>query len=66
MLAALGDAHAEADEFRKVEELHRLTGCEVPAPLAQLKDKTVRFSEVCDHDADSMKAVVYRLLNITE
>lgn len=66
VLAALGDAHAEADEFRKVEELHRLTGCEVPAPLAQLKDKTVRFSEVCDHDADSMKAVVYRLLNITE
>lgn len=50
------------DEFDKVEALERLTGCEVPPPLAGLRGKTPRFTEVCSRE--EMPAVVYRLLGI--
>ena len=64
VLDALGGNRPEWDEFEKVEALHRLTGCEIPAPLASLKGKEPRFREVCDRE--KMQAVVYGMLGIAE
>lgn len=50
------------DEFAMVGELARVTKASCPPQLAGLRDKTVRFSDVCDRD--SMEKAVYRLLNI--
>ena len=35
-------------EFDMVDELHKASGAEVPAPLANLKNKTARFSDVTE------------------
>ena len=53
---------SDAEEFEKVEQLHRATGCEVPAPLSSLRGKTPRFTGVCNR-AD-MERTVYELLHI--
>ncbi len=66
VLTALGGAREELDEFGKVEALHTLTGCEIPAPLASLRGKPVRFTGSCERDKASMKAVVFGMLGITE
>ena len=34
-----------------IEELHKISGVEVPAPLASLKNKVVRFSDVTEVSA---------------
>ena len=44
--ALTGDA--PEDEFDALELLSRVTGTEIPAPLASLKEKTVRFDRVID------------------
>jgi len=36
----------------------------VPAPLADLRSKTVRFTDVCDQDIEAMRETVYSLLGI--
>ena len=56
VLAALGHEEEALDEFEKVEALSRLTKTTVPAPLASLRDKTPRFTQVCDKQ-DMPKAV---------
>ena len=49
-------------EFDMVDMLHELTGMPVPAPLAGLKDKTARFSDVTA--ADKMEDYVLKALSI--
>ncbi|MBO5798008.1 MAG: threonine synthase, partial [Clostridia bacterium] len=66
VLEAVGGNTAELDEFQKVEALNAKTACEVPAPLASLRGKTVRFDQVCDRDKAAMRQVVFGMLNITE
>jgi len=41
-------AQAAADEFDTVDATNRVTGEPVPAPLAGLREKQVRFSNVCE------------------
>lgn len=36
------------DEFQMVEKLFELTKTKVPQPISELKDKSVRFSNLCD------------------
>lgn len=62
--SALGVDVEALDEFQKVEALHRATGCPVPASLAAIRGKTVRFAEVCERE--DMERMVYRLLHIQE
>ena len=50
------------DEFDMVEELHRVSGADVPESLASLKNKTVRFKEVCNKE--DMSRMVFKLLNL--
>ncbi len=48
VLEALGVDMNDMDEFEKVDALHKTTGSPIPAPLASLSDKQVRFTDVCD------------------
>ena len=60
---ALGDDAAGAP-FEQLAALHAMTNEPIPSPLASLRDKTVRFTDVCDQDAASMQQTVYSLLHI--
>ena len=63
VLAAVSDNHCDiSDEFKTVDELNRVTGAKVPQPLKALKDKQVRFSEVCSKE--NMSEMVFKLLNL--
>ena len=62
LTAVLEGKTPQLDEFDMVEELHRVTGAAVPAPLAALKDKAVRFTQVCDRE--NMSQMVFQLLNL--
>ena len=60
--AVLGGNSPELDEFNMVDKLNEVTGADVPAPLANLKNKKVRFSNVCDKE--NMSEMVFKLLNL--
>ena len=60
--AVSNGAIPEIDEFEMVRELNRVTGADVPAPLASLKDKTVRFTDVCNKE--DMSRMVFKLLEL--
>ncbi len=63
VLSAVSDDLGDiSDEFKTVDELNRLTGAEVPEPLKALKNKEVRFKEVCSKE--NMSEMVFKLLNI--
>ena len=59
--AILGKA-PELDEFDMTDELARVTGTEVPAPLAGLKGRTVRFTSVSE--ISDMRDCVYDMLGV--
>ncbi len=60
VLSALGGERDDQDEFEKVETLHSLTGCPIPSSLLSLKDKTPRFTKVCERD--EMEKTVFEFL----
>lgn len=60
--AVMGGNAPKLDEFEMVDELNRVTGADVPKPLATLKDKSVRFTSVCDKE--DMSQMVFKLLNL--
>lgn len=63
VLSALLDGKTpELSEFDMVDELNRVSGFHVPAPLKALKDKDVRFTYVCDKE--NMSEMVFKLLNL--
>lgn len=62
VLEAIEGAQSAADEYEQVAHLAEVSGLPVPASLAALKDKPVRFSEVIDK-AD-MEAYVLKKLGI--
>lgn len=62
LTAVLGGEAKELDEFEMVEELNRVTSADVPKPLKALKDKAVRFTNVCDKE--NMSEMVFKLLNL--
>lgn len=64
VLDALGKNDPEADEFRKVELLQNGTGVAAPASLLSLREKEVRFADICDREGQ--QAVVYSMLGIKE
>lgn len=62
VLNAVNGENNELDEFEMVEELNRVTSVDIPAPLASLKDKKVRFTEVCNKE--DMSEIVFKLLKL--
>ncbi len=61
--AVQGDT-GNLDEFAMVERLAEVTGKECPAPLANLRNKEVRFTPVCKKDIPSMEKVIFDMLGI--
>ena len=61
VLSAIG-IDSQSDEFGLVDELAKASNIPVPASLAALKDKKVRFSEVISKD--EMKDFVFRSLGV--
>lgn len=62
MTAVTGGEEANLDEFAMVDELNKISGVDVPKPLQALKDKAVRFNNVCDKE--NMSEMVFKLLNL--
>ncbi|MDD6620561.1 MAG: threonine synthase [Eubacteriales bacterium] len=63
VLNAVLDGNApEIDEFSMVDKLNKVTGAEIPKPLASLKDKSVRFTNVCNKE--DMSQMVFKLLDL--
>ena len=62
VLGALDQGEMPESEFDMVEQLHEITGAEVPAPLASLRGKQTRFSDVTDKE--DMQSVVLGALGI--
>lgn len=62
VLEAVEGKASDCDEFEMVKKLSEVTGIPCPAPLANLKDKKVRFSGCCD--SDGMEKVVLDMLGI--
>ena len=62
VLGALDQGEMPESEFDMVEQLHEITGAEVPAPLASLRGKQTRFSDVTDKE--DMQSVVRGALGI--
>ena len=50
VLAALDPAAATGDEFELVQKLAEKSGVAVPAPIAELSGKAVRFTDCCPRD----------------
>lgn len=57
-----GAAADESDEFATADKLSRLTKTQIPEPLAMLRQKNVRFSEVCSKE--NMSQMVFKLLKL--
>ena len=62
VLSAIDTEKLPDSEFDMVEKLSKLTAAPVPAPLASLRGKTARFSDVTDKE--DMQGVVLRALGI--
>ena len=60
--AVLGGKTPDLDEFDMVNELNKETGAAIPTPLKALKDKEIRFTNVCDKE--NMSKMVFELLNL--
>lgn len=63
VLTALLDGKTpELDEFDMVDELYSISSADVPEPLSNLKNKEVRFTNVCNKE--DMSEMVFELLNL--
>lgn len=60
--AVLGGQTPDLDEFEMVNQLNSVTNAQVPVPLAALKEKKVRFNNVCDKK--DMSEMVFSLLDL--
>lgn len=60
--AVLGKEAESLDEFQIVDELNRVTKMAVPVSLAELKEKDIRFKNLCEKS--DMTEMVFKLLNI--
>ena len=63
ILEALGDSRSDSP-YEQLAELYDKTCWKIPQPLASLRDKAVRFTDVCGNDKASMQSTVYRMLNL--
>lgn len=63
VLKAVGDNVAlPQDDFETADLLNKITGADIPAPLSSLKDKSTRFTDVCN--AEQMPGYVLKILGI--
>lgn len=63
VLDALAVEKADKDEFSMVDELASVTSAPIPAPIAQLKEKKVRFENICNKE--DMESFVLQTLHLS-
>ena len=63
ILSALGETVPE-QPYDQLTALQRVTGTHIPHPLAALRDKAVRFTDICAGDTAGMQQTVCRLLQL--
>ena len=63
ILDALGNIESETP-YDQLAELQTKTGWKTPQPLGSLRDKAIRFTDVCGNDQASMQSTVYKMLNL--
>ena len=64
--AILEALHADMADtpYDQLADLQAFTGWKTPQPLASLRDKAIRFTDVCDNDIEGMQSTVYRMLQL--
>lgn len=62
LTAVNGEIAGELDEFDMAQELNKVTNAPIPAPIASLKQKKIRFKNVCDKE--NMSDMVFSLLKL--
>ena len=62
LTALLGGKTPSLSEFDMVDKLNKVSDFDVPKPLKALKDKKVRFTDVCNKE--NMSEMVFKLLNL--
>ena len=64
--AILEALHANLAEppYDQLADLQAFTGWKTPQPLGSLRDKAIRFTDVCDNDKTSMQGTVYGMLGL--
>ena len=50
--------------YDQLADLQAFTGWKTPQPLGSLRDKAIRFTDVCDNDKTSMQGTVYGMLGL--
>ena len=64
VLSAVAREKITEDDFAMLENLNEVSGVAIPASLAGLKGKAVRFDSVCGNDTQSMRATVLQMLGL--
>ena len=64
VLGAVSPEKPQGDDFAMLEQLHAVSGVDIPASLAALQGKPVRFESVCGNDTQSMRQAVMQMLGI--
>ena len=64
VLSAVAREKITEDDFAMLENLNEVSGVAIPASLAGLKGKAVRFDSVCGNDTQSMRATVLEMLGL--
>ena len=64
VLSAVAKEKITDDDFAMLENLNEVSGVAIPASLADLEGKAVRFDSVCGNDTQSMRATVLEMLGL--
>ena len=64
VLSAVAKEKITDDDFAMLENLNEVSGVAIPASLADLKGKAVRFDSVCGNDTQSMRTTVLEMLGL--
>ena len=61
-MTAIDEAYSKKDEFELIDELHKISGMEIPAAIEEIRNAPIRHTRECD--ADQMKKTVKEILGV--
>ncbi len=62
VMTAIDETYSEKDEFELIDELHKISGMEIPAAIEEIRNAPIRHTRECD--ADQMKKTVKEILGV--
>lgn len=60
VMTAIDEKYKDWEEFELIDELHRISGMEIPAAIEEIRNAKIRHTRECD--ADKMKETVKEIL----